>query len=364
MSFLRLNILQSRGYVPGEQPTDPAVIKLNTNESPYPPPPPLFHVLPALSSRHLPPYPSPSGQAFREAAARIHGHRITPSHILPFNGGDELLSVAIRAAATENDTVAYLEPSYSLYPVLTELHGAKPLTLHYEITDSSSSQPSQWRLPADIARTRAAILLIVNPNAPSGHLESLSTLETIATTFPGLLVIDEAYVDFAPTSALSLVNKYPNILLLRTMSKGYGLAGLRFGYAIAQPTLLREIEKVRDSYAVDAVSIAVAAAAIEDQTYAQSTWEKVKSERARVAQALQALGFTLPISHSNFVLARVPPSLTGQRLYEELKARHILVRWWDLPRIADKVRITIGTPEQNNRLLTALQEIIPTSPKQ
>jgi histidinol-phosphate aminotransferase len=252
--------------------------------------------------------------------------------------------------------VAYLEPSYSLYPVLTEVQGSRKLAIPYEFMDG------RWGLPDDIERVNATILLIVNPNAPTGHLNPIARLEQIAGVFKGLVLIDEAYTDFAGESALPLVRelKLPNVLLLRTMSKGYSLAGLRFGYALAQESLLKEIEKVRDSYPVDAIAQAAATAAIMDQAYARETWRKVVSERARVTTALQAMGFSLPESASNFVLAQVPsrPGVTARGIYEALKARHILIRWWDLPRIADKIRITIGTPEQNNCLLDELKRLL------
>lgn len=343
-NLVRPNIAAAAGYVPGEQPTDTRTIKLNTNENPYPPSPRVLEAIRAVSAEQLRRYPSPSGQIFREAAAQVHG--LGADWILPFNGGDEFLSVALRAAAGESDAVAFLEPSYSLYPVLTELQGSRALRLQYAIDGA------RWTLPAGTEKTPAKVLLLVNPNAPSGHLESLETLRTLARGFAGLLLIDEAYVDFAPASALPLVQEFPNVLLLRTMSKGYSLAGLRFGYAIGQPALLREIAKVRDSYPVDAIAIAAATAAIQDQAYARGTWEKVKAERTRLAGALREMGFTMPESHSNFLLAQVPGGGSAKALYEKLKARGILVRWWDLPRIADKLRITVGTPEQNERLLS------------
>ena len=366
MSILRPNVLQSPGYVPGEQPTAPAVIKLNTNENPYPPSPKVMDAIRTISPEQLRKYPSPSGQPFREAAAKVHG--VSPDHILPFNGGDELLSVAIRAAASPLDPVAFLEPSYSLYPILAEINGSPATKLSYTIEEPSLQIENRkskienpvWRLPDNLESTPAKILLIVNPNAPSGHLDPLDRLSHIASNFKGLLVIDEAYVDFAPQSALPLVQKHNNILLLRTLSKGYSLAGLRFGYGIAQPTLMRQLEKVRDSYPVDAISIAAATAAISDQPYAQSTWQKVIAERTRLATALRDIGFSMPDSHSNFLLATIPPEakLTAQQTYEQLKARNILVRWWNLPRIADKIRITVGTPEQNTRLLAELHTLL------
>ncbi|MCL2641284.1 MAG: histidinol-phosphate aminotransferase family protein, partial [Phycisphaerales bacterium] len=278
-------------------------------------------------------------------------HGVDADWILTFNGGDELLSVVIRAAARETDAVAFLEPSYSLYPVLTEMNGSKKTVLSYEIDGVN------WRLPQAVENVNASVLLVVNPNAPSGHLDPVERLTEIAQRFKGLLVIDEAYVDFASVNALEMVKKFSNVVILRTMSKGYSLAGLRFGYAIGQPSLLRELEKVRDSYPVDAVSIAAATAGILDQEYAKNTWKKVKSERTRLAAELRQMGFTMPESASNFLLATVPTPLTGKGVYEAMKSKGILIRWWDLPRISDKVRITIGTPEQNDRLLTELRHL-------
>ncbi len=353
MSLVRENVLKSAGYIPGEQPADSTTIKLNTNENPYPPSPRVMDAIRAVTAEQLRRYPNPNARPFREAAAKVHG--IPADWIMAFNGGDELLSVAIRAAAGEHDAVAYLEPSYSLYPVLTQMNGSTALRLPYTIDGT------RWQLPAAIENTPAKILLIVNPNAPSGHLDSLDRLAEIAARFTGLLVIDEAYVDFAPISALGLVRRFPNVLLLRTMSKGYSLAGLRFGYAIGQPELLRQLEKVRDSYPVDALAIAAATAAIEDQPHARSTWDRVKAERARLTTELTALGFTMPESHSNFLLATVPTGPgkpPAKSVYETLKSRGILIRWWDLPRIADKIRITVGTPEQNNRLLAELKTLV------
>ena len=204
----------------------------------------------------------------------------------------------------------------------------------------------------------AKILLIVNPNAPSGTLDPLERLSNVAERFKGLLVIDEAYVDFAPVSALELVRRFSNVLLLRTMSKGYSLAGMRFGYGIGQPALMQQLEKVRYYYPVDAVPIAAPTAAIEDQDYAKSTWQKVISERTRLSSELRKLGFAMPDSHSNFLLATVPAGKGAKALYESLKSRGILVRYWDLPRIADKLRITVGTPEQNDRLLADLKSLL------
>jgi histidinol-phosphate aminotransferase len=348
--LVRPNVAAATGYVPGEQPSDAQTIKLNTNENPYPPSPQVMAAIRAVTPEQLRRYPNPNARPFREAAAAVHG--VGADQIMTFNGGDEMLATVIRACAAERDVVAFLEPSYSLYPVLTEMQGARQMVLPYRL------ERGEWSLPDGLADTDATLMMIVNPNAPTGHLNPSAALERIAARFRGVLLIDEAYVDFAGESALPLVQRHANVLLLRTLSKGYSLAGLRFGYAIGQRALLEQIEKVRDSYPCDAVAIAAATAAIGDQAYARATWQKVIAERGRLSAALRGLGFAVPESASNFVLAQTPAGVVAKQLYEGLKARGILVRWWDLPRIADKLRITVGTPEQNERLLLVLQALL------
>ncbi len=350
MSLVRDNIDKMAGYVPGEQPGDISVIKLNTNENPYPPSPRVLEALQKITAEQLRRYPSPDARAFREAAARVHG--VSPDMILCTNGGDELLSLVFRACVGDGDDVAFLDPSYSLYPVLAAMQDAGKIILPYRITGT------QWEFPPEIFNVKARLLLIVNPNAPSGTLADMPTLARIIQYFPGVVLIDEAYVDFAPASALELVNKYANVILLRSMSKGYGLAGMRFGYGIAQASLLNQLHKVRDSYPCDAVAIAAATAAITDQAYAAGTWEKIKAQRALVSAALRAMGFTLPESFSNFVLAQVPAGVNAQDVYQQLKKGNILVRYFNLPGLTDKLRITIGTAEQNAALLAMLKTVL------
>lgn len=350
MSLVRNNILNMASYVPGEQPNDLSVIKLNTNENPYPPSPRALDAVHGVTAEQLRRYPSPDARAFREAAARVH--EVSPEMILCTNGGDELLALVFRACVGDGDKVAFLDPSYSLYPVLAAMQAAHKIILPYQITGT------QWNFPEDIFNVDARLLLIVNPNAPSGTLADLPTLSRVIAGFSGVVLIDEAYVDFAPHSALPLVREHANVILLRSMSKGYGLAGMRFGYAIAQPELLAQLHKVRDSYPCDAVAILAATAAITDQTYAGGTWEKVKSQRSIVSAALRAMGFTLPESHSNFVLAQVPAGLEAGSLYQRLKSANILVRYFNLPGLTDKLRITIGTAEQNTALLAMIKKLL------
>lgn len=346
---IRKHITLMQGYTPGEQPADVAVVKLNTNENPYPPSPRVLSAISAITGEQLRRYPSPDARDFRQAAAEVH--HIDPDMIMPTNGGDELLALVVRACAGENARVAYLDPGYSLYPVLANMQAAVPVPVPYDIS------AQEWRVPNDIWKINAAVLLIVNPNAPSGTLISLSALEDIAHRFSGLLLIDEAYVDFAPTSALGLVPRFPNLILLRSMSKGYGLAGMRFGYGIAQAPLIAELYKIRDSYPCDVIAIAAATAAIGDQAYAKAVWQKVIQQRQWMTNQLVKLGFGVPESHSNFVLAQVPVGMDAATLYRQLKSRDILVRYFNLPRLTDKLRITIGTPQQNEVLVQTLIEI-------
>lgn len=353
MPLVRENILQMAGYVPGEQPGDSSVIKLNTNENPYPPSPRVLEAVHRITAEQLRRYPSPDARAFREAAAQVHG--ISPDMILCTNGGDELLALVFRACVGDGDPVAFLDPSYSLYPVLAAMQDAGKIILPYRINGT------HWEFPPEIFKLNAKLLLIVNPNAPSGTLADLPTLDRIIASFPGVVLLDEAYVDFAPTSALPLVREHGNVILLRSMSKGYGLAGMRFGYGIAQPSLLAQLHKVRDSYPCDAIAIAAATAAITDQAYAAGTWEKIKHQRSHVSAALRSMGFTLPDSYSNFVLAQVPAPVNAGELYQRLKAANILVRYFNLPGLTDKLRITVGTAEQNTALLTALKTLTATA---
>ncbi len=355
----RPNIAALHAYAPGEQPGQASrVIKLNTNENPYPPAPAVLQAIASVTAEQLRQYPSPTAAGFRAAAAERHG--LTPEHVIATNGGDELLRLLLTTFCTPSrgqgrGGVGYAEPSYSLYPVLAAIHDT-PLT--------TVSLNDDWTLPEDYAaRLNAAgcaVAFVVNPHAPSGRWSAAEVLGPVADAFDGVLVIDEAYVDFAPGDCVSLLRECQNVVLLRSLSKGYGLAGLRFGYGLADPALIAAMDKARDSYNTDAVSQAAAVAALRDQGYAQSTWQRVVDERARLTDALTQRGFAVHPSHSNFVLATPPAVRTGadaRTLYAGLKQRGILVRYFDAPRLDDKLRITVGTPEQDDALLAALDAL-------
>jgi len=347
VGYFRENVEKAKGYEPGFQPsqTDEA-IKLNTNENPYPPSPKVLKVLAEITAEQLRRYPDPQGNAFRQAAAEVNG--VQPDNIMCCNGGDELLSMAIRAFCDENRPVAYPIPTYSLYPVLANIQNCKAIEIPFD---------GEFNLPAKLSATAAALTIVCNPNAPTGTFISVGELASLAYELTGVLLIDEAYVDFAEANCTSLVKDLDNVIILRSMSKGYALAGLRFGYAIAQTELIAGLMKVKDSYNVDAVAIALATAAIKDQQYFKENVEKIKENRKELAEQLRLLNFEVPNSSTNFVLAKSKNGKAGE-IYDKLVQRNIYVRYFDLPGVDDKLRITVGTKEQNQKLLSALKDIL------
>ncbi|MEZ5595901.1 MAG: histidinol-phosphate transaminase [Pseudomonadales bacterium] len=357
MTYVRGNIAAMQGYTWGEQPQDPRTIKLNTNENPYPASPAVQAALAAFGVDALRRYPEPTARRLREALANLHG--LTPEHFIVTNGGDEALRLALTTFVDPGATFSMATPSYSLYSVLAQIQDAK---LH------SVPLLPDWTMPADIgAQFKAAgtrLACLVNPHAPSGSLTSPATYGAIAAAMDGVLLVDEAYVDFVDPArghdATALVREHDNVLLLRTFSKGYGLAGLRLGYLVGTPALIEPMMwKTRDSYNINGLSQALGLAAIGDQAYARETWAKVRGERARIAAVLENLALPSPPSESNFLLVTVTGGPEAARaLYEGLKASHILVRYFDTPELADKLRITIGTPAENDALVTTLKALL------
>jgi histidinol-phosphate aminotransferase len=331
-------------YVPGEQPAPgEPIIKLNTNENPFPPSPRVLEAIRTIDPEALRRYPSPTADRFRATAAKIHG--VSADMILAGNGSDEILAIAVRTFLGPGDVLAYPDPTYSLYPVLAAGSENRVVTVPWE---------PGWELPiAALLATSARAIFFANPNAPTGTLVKPAHVRELALAFDGLLLVDEAYVDFADASCLELVRELPNVMICRTFSKGYSLAGLRFGYAVAAPALVAEMTKVKDSYNCDAIATLAATAALEDQDYARGTWQAVRSERTRLTGELVQRGWDVIPSQTNFLLARCPDGDAGA-LYRALKHRQILVRYFDKPGLRDKLRITIGTAEQNDALLAAL----------
>ncbi len=346
MSYFRENIEKLQAYQPGFQPSSQDVIKLNTNENPYPPSPAVLKAIAQISPEQLRRYPDPLGSQFRTAAAELHG--VEPDFIICCNGGDEMLKMALEAFCDESRPITYPVPTYTLYPVLAAMLNCRTIEIPFD---------DEYNLPAKLAGTNAALTIVCNPNAPTGSVIGIEELSCLADEINGVLLLDEAYVDFAQADCVSMVKNFDNVIILRTLSKGYSLAGLRFGYAIAQPELIKGLLKVKDSYNVDAVAIAAATAAIKDQEYFRQTIEKVKTERNRLTERLIEMGFDVPKSASNFVFAG-HNSRRAKEIYDKLVERNIFVRYWDKAGIDNKLRISVGTKEQNDKLLSALKGIL------
>ncbi len=348
MGYFRVNIEQTEGYVPGFQPSDVDVVKLNTNENPYPPSKKVIEALKNIDGETLRRYPQPCGDSFRRAAGEVLG--ISEENIICTNGGDDLLTICFRAFCDENRPTAYPVPTYSLYPVLAKLQNCDVIEIPFD---------DEFNLPGKLVSTGAAMTIVCNPNAPSGTGICVEELASLASEIEGVLVIDEAYVDFAEQNCVGLVKDFDNVIILRSMSKGYSLAGLRFGYGVADEKLIAGLMKVKDSYNVDTVAIRAATAAIQDQEYFKGNVEKTKNQRQRLTEELTELGFYVYPSQSNFVLAKCDKvKIKAISIYEKLKNKNLYVRYWAYPELQDKLRITVGTAEQNNILLSELRNIL------
>jgi histidinol-phosphate aminotransferase len=340
------------GYVPGEQPRDGAFIKLNTNENPYPPSPRVFEALrEALTGDRLRKYPDPVGTHFRQTAGRVLG--VDPDGILIGNGSDDVLTILTRAFVPEDGLIVSPTPSYLLYRTLANLQGARFETVPFK---------DDWSLPNPWPIAGAHLTFLANPNSPSGTMISLREIDALRANMEGPLVIDEAYADFAEANALELVKRgAKDVVVTRSFSKSYSLAGIRFGFAVGEPALIRQLYKVKDSYNCDALSLVAAAAAIEDQEYFRSIRARIVATRGRMEKALTELGFTVCPSHANFVWCR-REDRPIKPIYEELKKRYILVRYMNYEGYGDGLRITVGTDEEIDRLLAELTAILGERP--
>lgn len=341
--YLRPNIRAMAGYTPGEQPQQDGFVKLNTNENPYPPSPRALEAMAeVLRSDRLRKYPDPLGAAFRQSAGKLLG--VDPDGILIGNGSDDILTILTRAFVPEGGLVVSPSPSYLLYATLADIQGAR-----FEAVPFTKD----WQLPSPWPRRDAHLTLVANPNSPTGTMVGNGALESLAGDLHGPLIIDEAYVDFADTNAVALT-RLPNVVVTRTLSKSYSLAGLRFGMAIASPALIRELVKVKDSYNCDTLSLVGAQAALEDQAYLQQTRARIVATRSRMTEALGKLGFDVLPSQANFVWA-TRTDRPIKPVFEELKRRQVLVRYMNYPGHGDGLRISVGSDAEIDRLLDELK---------
>ena len=361
-SLIRPLVHSLHAYVPGEQPKVKGLIKLNTNENPYPPSPKVLAAVRKAADGRLRLYPNPTAQALREKLAKLH--RCAPENIIIGNGSDELLMLAVRTfvepAATRGvsrsrSTVQYFNPSYSLYPVLADAHGTRKNAVNLAAafalpTVAQLKQGKAW----DFA---AALTFVTTPNAPSGRGYSTTELDALCHAMRGVVILDEAYVDFAEENALRLALKHPHVIVARTFSKAYSLCFQRVGYFVAHPELVAALDKLRDSYNVNGLGQIAALATLDELPFYRAGFARIKATRAKLSAKLTALGFEVLPSATNFLLAR-PPKFPAELWLQKLRDRKILVRWFRYPEVRDYLRITIGTDAEANALIRAAQVIL------
>lgn len=347
-AYFRPNIDAMSGYAPGEQPQEDGYIKLNTNENPYPPSPLVARALRKAINPALRLYPEPLSDTLRLKAAAVYG--VSPANVIAGNGSDELLSILVRCFVGPADRVAFPVPTYSLYDTLIEIQDGIPARVDF---------PADFSLPEALAEQNAALTFLCNPNAPSGTLVPLDAVEKLARAVKGVLVVDEAYVDFAESegaSAIPLIARLPNLVVLRSFSKSFSLAGMRIGLAFAPEEIIAGMMKVKDSYNLNRLSLVAATAALDDMAWMNRNARRIQQSRKRLSAALRRLGYEVYPSHANFVLAR-RRDRNLKNVYEELKQRKILVRYFDAPGLKDCLRITVGAPREVRALLKQLAAV-------
>ena len=333
-------------YVPGEQPKESSVVKLNTNENPYLPSPKCADVLKGFDLHRLRRYPDPIFAALRARIAAIW--KTVPERVFVGNGSDEILTLAAKAFVNDGETIGSLDPSYSLYKTLAAIRNVPfvptPLAADYTWNGKIKGRP--------------ALFLLTNPNAPTGVLTPPEAIIAAAKRFKGVLLVDEAYADFAKSNCVPLATATDNkcVIVMRTLSKSFSLAGLRLGYCIGPEDLIEALYKVKDSYNVDAVAQTVALAALNDLPWMRANVAKVRKTRARVAKTLAKRGWDILPSDSNFLFAR-PAHRPAAEIFAALRARHIYVRYFPGPRTGDRLRITIGTDAEMDTFLSAVDPL-------
>jgi histidinol-phosphate aminotransferase len=345
-SLIRKNIRLMAGYVPGEQLAGANLVKLNTNENPYPPSPRVRKALEKLDPARLRLYPDPVCSAIRERLGAVHG--VSPDCIFVGNGSDEVLRLITLAFVENNGSLGMFSPSYSLYDVLADSIGVpmRKVPLREDFS---------WRMPASF---RASVFFITSPNNPTGVAYPAREVEAFCRRFKGLVVIDEAYVDFCDWNHLDLAKTLPNVLVLRTLSKSFSLAGIRLGYAVGAKPLIDALLKLKDSYNVNRLTQTVALAALEDLPHMRRHVKRVKATRARLAKDLAGLGFEIVPSQANFLWVR-PGRIPAKDLFTALRERRILIRYNPKDWHPDYVRITVGTDGEADQLVAAIKTLIP-----
>jgi histidinol-phosphate aminotransferase len=354
MSYFRKNIEKMSGYTPGEQPKICSLIKLNTNENPYPPSPKVLSALKNYDYSKLKLYPNPKADRLREQIADMFD--LKRGNIIVGNGSDDILTMTVRSFVGENEKAACFTPTYSLYPILTQIQNSKIIEVPLvgesfffpkELLDSSSEVYKSIE--------NSKVFFIARPNAPTGTDINLKQLDSFCSIYKGIVFIDEAYVDFSEDSAIELLKKYQNVIVSRTLSKSYSLAGLRLGWAMASSEIISGMMKVKDSYNINSLSQILAIEALKDSNYFFSTVEKIKSTRDNLTHQLNNLGYYVLPSQTNFLFVKVPDG-RASTLFEYLRENKIIVRYFPEKITADYIRITIGTDEQVEKFLNIISK--------
>jgi histidinol-phosphate aminotransferase len=349
---IRKSIEALNAYVPGEQPVGEGVVKLNTNENPYPPSPGVQEILSAMDAAKLRLYPPPLSAELRTKIADMH--RCGVENVFAGNGSDEILTLCTRVFVENDGSIGYMDPSYSLYPVLADIRDVekRPVGLGedfgWPFTDDDD--------PAMRDACECSLFLLTNPNAPTGILYPESVVRRFCEKANGVVVIDEAYVDFSAENCLKLALELDNVLVLRTLSKSYSLAGLRVGYAVGADRLVRAIFKAKDSYNLDLLSQKLALAALSDVAHMRGNVEKIRKTRAKLSAGLKDRGDLVYPSEANFVWFR-PGGISANELFERLRQQSILIRYFPGDKTGDCLRVTVGTDSEIDRLLDEMDSI-------
>jgi histidinol-phosphate aminotransferase len=352
LGYVRGCVRETPGYVPGLQPKPgERLVKLNTNENPYPPSPKVLDAVKHAADGMLRLYPSPRGDALREEAADLYG--LSPAQVLCGNGSDEILALIMRTFVSEGDTIAFFRPSYSLYPVLAALARARTVTAALP-RDAFVRGIDGLPVPSP----RAKVFFLSTPNSPYGFAFPTAWIKRLLSSFPGIVVADEAYVDFAPESSLPLLAENPRLIIARTLSKTFSLAGMRVGFAFAHERLIEQLMKVKDSYNLSRLAQEAGRAALADRTYLAETRDMIKATRKTFSGRLAGLGFTVVPSDANFVFAVPPAGVTARSLYQRLLSRGFLVRHFEVEEISDGLRISIGTESDMEALSKEIEEAV------
>jgi histidinol-phosphate aminotransferase len=340
------------GYTPGEQIAD--LTKLNTNEGAFPPSPRVRASLAAIADESLRLYPEPTSNSLRAVAAARYG--VSADEILAGNGSDDCLTILYRGFLDAGDRVACPWPTYGLYSTLAALQGAELVRLPFVV------EGRRFVLPAELTRQRAKMIILANPNNPTATLVPVEALRALCdAAADAIVVVDEAYVDFAlgaglDASMLPVLRQHENLVVLRTMSKSFSLAGARLGLLFAAAPIIEQLTKVKDSYNVNAITQAIGIAALEDRAYHADGVRRTLEERARLEAALAGMGLTWPESAANFLLVEIGPR--AEEIYLALKQKGLLIRWWSAPELRSKIRISVGKPADNDRLIAAINLLI------